>query len=343
MPAPDLLEEVITPDTAGGTVLAWLRRRFPAASWSDCRRWLAGRRVAVDGVVVVHEGRRLLAGDRVTYQSTDGRPAPGVAAVTIRREDAEVVVVEKPPGIETTRRPEELHWPWAKRLQQPTLEELTILALERATVPRATARPGRRAASRNAAVHERLWRVQRLDRATSGLVVFARTPAAATGLIAQFTAHTVEREYLAVVWGRPAIGVIRTSLVKDRGDGLRGSSPDGRGGQPAVTHILAVEPLATPRFADYSRIRCRLETGRTHQIRIHLAEAGHPLCGDDRYQGPVGTTIPDQSSAPRLALHAARLAFTHPSTGERLAYEAPWPADLAAWLDQPLGTTEPTE
>ncbi|OYW14687.1 MAG: hypothetical protein B7Z55_15505, partial [Planctomycetales bacterium 12-60-4] len=235
--------------------------------------------------------------------------------------DLHIVVVEKPPRVVSTRRPEELQWPLAKRLLDPTLDELTSRALlEREQGPLTAA------ALKRLRSLPRLWRVQRLDRDTSGVMVFARSGDAAGELIQQFSAHSVERTYRAVVQGIPTVGTIESRLVCDRGDGLRGSS---NVGQQAITHVLSVAPIG-----GLSVIECRLETGRTHQIRIHLAEQGHPVCGDDRYhQQRDGNVLHDESRAPRLALHATRLAFDHPITRERLSFTSDWPQDLAQWLN----------
>jgi 23S rRNA pseudouridine1911/1915/1917 synthase len=166
--------------------------------------------------------------------------------------------------------------------------------------------------------------VQRLDKETSGLLVFARTHTAERNLGKQFHAHTILRNYLAIIPGRLAAQTISSRLVRDRGDGLRGSTPLENLGKLAVTHVAPVEI-----FGDYSLIRCRLETGRTHQIRIHLAEAGCPICGEPVYcRKRGGGRFEDRSNAPQLALHAAELGFTHPVTGEDLRWEMPLPADL---------------
>ena len=117
---------------------------------------------------------------------------------------------------------------------------------------------------------------------------------------------------------------IRSRLVRDRGDGRRGSTTFPDQGKEAVTHIGPVE-----RLAGYTLVACRLETGRTHQIRIHLAELGHPVCGEKVY-GPRT----DASGAPRLALHAAELGFVHPTTGEALRWEMPLPPDLATFVER---------
>jgi 23S rRNA pseudouridine1911/1915/1917 synthase len=153
-----------------------------------------------------------------------------------------------------------------------------------------------------------LHAVHRLDRLASGLLVLAKTPDATRSLARQIAARTVRREYAVVVAGR---------------------FPDDRrtvahpiGGRPAVTHLATEERLGTRA----TRLRCRLETGRTHQIRIHARVAGHPVLGDHVH----GTPAP--GDPPRLALHAATLAFVHPRTHARVTFESAWPDDLAPWL-----------
>jgi 23S rRNA pseudouridine1911/1915/1917 synthase len=173
--------------------------------------------------------------------------------------------------------------------------------------------------------------VQRLDKETSGLVVFARTVAAERGLGKQFHAHTVHRRYLAVVPGYVPAQTIRSRLLRDRGDGRRGSTALPDQGKEAVTHMEPVE-----RLPGYALVACRLETGRTHQIRIHLAELGHPVCGEKVY-GPRAA----DSGAPRLALHAAELGFVHPTTGQKLHWAMPLPADLEAFLARLRGAARP--
>jgi 23S rRNA pseudouridine1911/1915/1917 synthase len=127
---------------------------------------------------------------------------------------------------------------------------------------------------------------------------------------------------------------IASRLVRDRGDRRRGSASLPGLGREAVTHVEAVE-----RFPGYTLLACRLETGRTHQIRIHLAELGHPVCGEKVYNRVPGEpTRPDLSGAPRLALHAAELGIVHPVSGSPLHWMMPLPADLAQWLDRLRGS-----
>jgi 23S rRNA pseudouridine1911/1915/1917 synthase len=167
--------------------------------------------------------------------------------------------------------------------------------------------------------------VQRLDKATSGILVFARNFAAKKHLAQQLRFHTMERRYLAIAHGDVAPGTFRSYLVEDRGDRMRGSASQGRReGQLAVTHVERLE-----RLAGATLVGCRLETGRTHQIRIHLAERGHPLVGEAVYiRDFKGTLIP----APRLMLHAAELGFEHPTDGRRMRFETPPPADFEQTL-----------
>jgi len=135
-----------------------------------------------------------------------------------------------------------------------------------------------------------------------------------------------------VVHGHPQSQTFDSILVRDRGDGRRGTKPADRDEDPtaqrAVTHIRPVESIG-----EYSIIECELETGRTHQIRIHLSEAGHMLCGDPIYnRSASGEITEDLSNAPRQALHSASLELKHPMTDEPLSYRMPWPADLFRWL-----------
>jgi 23S rRNA pseudouridine1911/1915/1917 synthase len=172
--------------------------------------------------------------------------------------------------------------------------------------------------------------VHRLDKDTSGVLVVAKTDPAHRALARAFAAREVKKEYLAVVHGRVEAQTIETHIVRDRGDGLRGSTTTAGEGERAVTHVRPVEDLG-----DYSLVECRLETGRTHQIRIHLSERGHLVCGDPVYRKRLaGPPVDDKSGAPRLALHAARLALEHPTTGERLEFETDLPEDLERFVQR---------
>lgn len=304
--APQIL--VVSRREAGARLDDVLRRRLRLAL-EAVRGLLGAGLVAVAGAVCTNSGRKLAPGERIVVRpKLASRKAKAAFGVTIAHADRDVVVVDKPAGLTTVRHRRELAelGPRARRFLPPTLADL---------LPGLLAEAGAPGGGRVRAVH-------RLDRDTSGLLVLARTPAAESDLGRQFRAHSVERRYLAVVRGAPGAGRIESLLVRDRGDGRRGSSP--AGGQHAVTHVRVLEKLG-----DFSLVECRLETGRTHQVRIHLGEAGTPLCGDRVYDRPVGgPPLPDRSSFTRPALHAAFLAFRHPRTGRRLAFSSPLPPDM---------------
>lgn len=154
-----------------------------------------------------------------------------------------------------------------------------------------------------------VYLVHRIDLPTSGLLVFARTREANKKLGDAFKVHDVEREYRAV-----AIGAARAQTIDRPVDGKR-----------AVTHVRVIEALAGATL-----VAARLETGRTHQIRLHLAGDGTPIAGDTQHGGETSRTFVPR--APRLALHAAILGFTHPATGERVVFESALPPELEAWI-----------
>lgn len=312
MPVPESQQFIAPPEQAGQTLAALLRARLPGYSWSDVRRVIESRRVSVLGDLCLDPARRLKEGDLVEVAARPAARPRHHELVQIRHLDEHLVVVEKPSGICTVRHPAERDWPEQRKALSPALEDF---------LPRMIAQREGRARK---GVLPRLRVVQRLDKDTSGLLVLARTVHAEVELGRQFRKHTVTRRYLAVVPGRLESQRIESRLVRDRGDGRRGSSRFGDQGKEAVTHVEVLEQLP-----DYALISCRLETGRTHQIRIHLAELGHPLCGEEVYNRPFGREpIPDRSGAPRLALHAYELGFVHPQSGQEMHWTMPLPADL---------------
>lgn len=189
----------------------------------------------------------------------------------------------------------------------------------------------------------RLGLVHRIDKDTSGLLVVAKTPDAKTSLGKQFFNKTTKREYVAVVWGQPnpADGRIEGNIGRSLKDRLQMAVfPDGNYGKHAVTHYHTVEPLGY-----VSVVKCVLETGRTHQIRVHMKHIGHPLFNDSRYGGDVilrGTTSAKYrqfvancfNTCPRQALHARTLGFIHPDTGEEMFFSAPIPPDITALIER---------
>lgn len=308
----------ISPEQAGVTLAALLRRRLPGHSWSQVRRIIETRRVRLGEDLCLDPARRLRAGEVVELLPRPLAKPRRQEEITIRYLDEHLVIVEKPAGLSTVRHPAERDWTERRKRLTPTLEDLVppLLALREGRTPRGPL--------------ARLRVVHRLDKETSGLVVFARTVPAERGLGRQFHAHTVMRRYLAIVPGYVPPQRIAINLVRDRGDGRRGGTAVEGLGKPAVTYVEVVE-----RLAEYTVLACRLETGRTHQIRIHLADLGHPVCGEKVYQRKLGEAPqPDPSRAPRLALHAAELGFDHPISGEALHWSMPLPDDLQAFLDQ---------
>ena len=168
--------------------------------------------------------------------------------------------------------------------------------------------------------------VHRLDKDTSGALAFARTREALHALQEQFKAHRIEREYVALVEGDVASGgVFDAPLVRDRGDRRRGIA---RLGEPGLSAVTRYRPLE--RFGRATLVSVRLETGRTHQIRVHFSSAGRPVIGDEVYRRREGA--PSPITAPRQMLHARTLGFAHPETGELVRAESPIPPDFAAVL-----------
>ena len=322
-PAPGTIHHVAAAG-AGQTLAAFLRGA-EQASWSQVQRLIRTRRVQIHGNICTDAGRRLRDGDVVKVLPTSAPAPPRADRLRIVHLDAAVVVVDKPTGITTVRHAEERSWPARRRQIQPTLDELLPAAI-------AAHGGGRRGGGRGRLVPVRA--VHRIDRETSGLVVFARTVPAERILAEQFRAHTTRRRYLALCVGRVGAGTIVSTLVRDRGDGRRGSSDSGDG-KRAVTHVRPVE-----HFGDHATlVECVLETGRTHQIRIHLAESGHPLCGERVYSAPRGSTAEDRSGARRVMLHATRLGFVHPESGAHLDFESPLPDDIRAVIARLRGAS----
>src|SRR5262245_53354068 len=330
----------------GLTLAAALKKLLPDQSWSHVRKLVAGRRVQVNGNLVLDEERRVRGGDVVKVLDRSLPPPVSAANVRLAYVDEHLVVIQKPAGVTTLRHREETDLPQRRKQLQPTLDELVQRQLathlgirlpdahtspqrRRGVARQFAERHGGRSLQRDPRL--RIRPVHRLDRDTSGLMVFARTAEAEQKLIRMFANHQVQRAYVAVVHGRVEAQTIDTWLVRDRGDGLRGSTPLGEaaeGARRAITHVRPMEHLR-----DYTVVECRLETGRTHQIRIHLAEIGHRLCGEKVYTHAAGQPPQeDASGAPRQALHAAGLALVHPMTGQPLRFRMPLPKDLKEWL-----------
>jgi len=305
----------VTAAEAGKTVPALLRELLPGTAWSAAKELCRSGRVRVDGSRVLDPAARVAAGSRVELHP-DGPALPRgpLSPEALVHFDPDLVVVDKPAGLLTA--------PFAG--ERDTLVTLTRTLLGR--------REGREAAGGRG---PSLRVVQRLDKETSGLLVFARSVAAERELQRQLAEHTVARRYLALVHGAARDGTHDTLLVADRGDGRRGSWGVFRRakGEPppnarqAITHVRVVE-----RLSGATLVACELETGRQHQIRIHLSEAGHPLLGERVYLPEEWREDGPFLRAPRPMLHATLLGFAHPRNGRPMRFEAPPPADFLALL-----------
>ncbi len=323
--------------SAGTTVAAAVRSMQPELSWTAARKLVANRHVQIDGNLCLDQGRRLKTGEVLKLHLESLAKIPGVSDIEIVYSDASLVIVNKPSGMTSVRHKDELHWSDKRKQFQPTLDELLPRALAAHSGPAIdkSNRPGKQNPANRRPLESfgQIFPVHRLDRETSGLMVFARTRLVEAALIEQFSKHSLERVYIAIARGNVESQSVDNILVRDRGDGLRGGvALDGDAkskGQRAITHLKSVKQIG-----DLTQVECRLETGRTHQIRIHLAELGHPLCGERKYTGPLGGRVsPDTSRAPRIALHATRLGLVHPVTEKKIVFDQPLPADLKKWLD----------
>jgi 23S rRNA pseudouridine1911/1915/1917 synthase len=268
----------------GDTLQTRLRALYPQASRRAVKRWLESGRVRVNGVVVRRGDTVLGAGDRVELRAPPPPPVP--APLRLVHEDRDLVVIDKPAGLLTIADARERERT-AYRVLRDWLEV--------------------RGAGRVFVVH-------RLDRDTSGLLVFARSAAAKTALQAQFQARTPERVYVARVEGRvgPAEGTLTSRLVEDRSRRVR----PGPGGREAITRYRVLA-----RSRDETLLELRLVSGRRGQLRAQLAALGHPIVGDRAYGSR-------RDPLRRLCLHATRLGFVHPGGG-RIAFESPPPPGFA--------------
>lgn len=293
-----------------------IRRHFPRSSLSEIYRLLRTGRVRLNGRKC-RPADRVRKGDRLTLPSVllSGRAheaAPPATRVDIRvvHEDADILIVDKPGDL--------VVHPGSRHVSN-TLVGQVALHLRRAGRP--------------AAVHL----VHRLDRNTSGLLVLGRSPRIARALAEMFRAGEVEKEYIALVAGRPpASGEISAPLMKEERPAGPRVRPSG-GGRPAWT---SYRRLATRQ--GLSLLRVRIRTGRTHQIRAHLRHIGHPIVGDPRYgDGRRNRSVRDRCGLGRQFLHASRLRFRHPTREVPIDRGAPLPDDLAAPL-RALGMREPS-
>ena len=299
---------------AGGRLDRWLAGKLPELSRARVQGLIEQGAVRVDGRPA-RASARVKAGQRVEVAVPDpapAAPAPEEIPLRVVHEDARLIVIDKPAGL--------VVHPGAGTARGTLVNALLHRVKDLSGIG-GVLRPGI---------------VHRLDRGTSGLLVAAKDDAAHQDLARQFASRTVEKEYLAVVLGRPrrASGTIDAPIGRDPVHRKRMSVRAPRGRAARTTYSVE-EPLEGAAL-----LRVRIHTGRTHQIRVHLASVGHPIAGDATYGGRrlAATASPRLAEAlrelGRPALHAARLAFTHPATGERVAFQSPLPDDLARLVER---------
>lgn len=302
------------PALAGETLAAALRAVLPDHSWSQVKQMCLSGKVKVDDGLCLDPAYRLQGNETILLQMNAPRRDRNKPAAEILFEDQHLVVINKTEDVSTV--------PWDKK------ESGTALDLIREAWR----------LQKRAATQTPLLVVHRLDKDTSGVLVFAKSKLSERGLHQVFKSHEADREYVAVAHGTVRRRTFSSSLVEDRGDGLRGSTRFEDQGRHAITHVLAshvnaLRPGLTTGRTDggtISRCRVKLETGRTHQIRIHFAEAGHPLVGETVYVRDFRRDGYEILPAERLLLHAETLAFAHPITNRALAFSAPPPASYEA-------------
>lgn len=296
----------VVPDALDGERVDRVVSFLTGCSRSEAAALVADGLVLLDGRPVTARSGRVTAGQVIVVPEVDHTPVATAAdpavVLAVVYEDDDVLVVDKPAGL--------VVHPGAGHdrgtLVQGALAHFPDLA--RVGDP---ARPGI---------------VHRLDHGTSGLLVVAKTQNAYDSLVEQFGSRAVERRYVALVWGHPDddVGLIDAPIGRSIRRPTRMTVS--ASGREARTRFEVQQRFSTP--ADTALLACRLETGRTHQIRVHLSAIGHPVVGDDQYGGvrPVLTTD-------RPLLHAATLGFRHPGTGDHVAFESPLPADFQDVLD----------
>ncbi len=304
------IKHEVPPEAEGKRADAFLAELHPELSRSRIAKLAKEGRLFVNGVPA-KPSKRLKAGDEVSLLLPEERPAlePVFFPLEVVYEDGDIIVVNKPRGL--------VVHPAPGVREEVTLVHALLAHCDRLSSIGAPLRPGI---------------VHRLDRDTSGLLVVAKTDEAHLNLARQFEERKVDKRYLAVVAGEVGDehGIIDAPIGRDFEEGER-RAVGGLKGKEALTEFWVRE-----RFPGFTLLEARIHSGRTHQIRVHLSFIGHPILGDVRYGPRKG--IPQVKEDPELsrlvdelggqALHAWRLAFSHPRTGQRLAFECPLPSEM---------------
>ena len=291
---------------AGARLDRWLAESLPDLSRSRIQHLIAGQHVTVNGAAT-KASHRLHGGETIEIDVPSLPPddlVPEPIALTVLHEDDHVLVIDKPAGM----------------VVHPGAGNATG-TLAAAALAHAPAIAGVGGPRRPGIVH-------RLDKDTSGVLVMAKTRAAYEGLTAQLVERSVTRRYVAVVHGRVGLtaGVVDAPMGRDPSHRQRMAVRPAGKGKRAVTHYRVVE-----RFPHFTYLELRLETGRTHQIRVHMASLGHPIVGDRTYGRSHGK---QPIASEGLALHAVTLAFLHPISQKRLEFTAAFPLRLERLLSQ---------
>ena len=311
---------VATADCAGQRIDRVLAEALPSLSRARIKALIDSGQVEVDGATLDAASRRVKPGQTIVVAVPPPRdPVPRAQAIELEIifEDSELVVVNKPAGLVVHPAPGNPDRTLVNALLHHCGDGLSGIGGVR--------RPGI---------------VHRLDKNTSGLLVAAKTNLAHQSLVNQFAAHSIDRAYLAVVWGVPSPhrDTIRTQIARSRYDRKK-MAVVSNGGKEAITHYRVREVVAEGALA---LVECRLETGRTHQIRVHLSNAGYPVVGDPTYghrRGQKLRAVPEPQRAaisafPRQALHAFRLGFEHPQTKKTVHFETKLPSEIKYLLNQ---------
>lgn len=302
------------PESAAGLRIdAGLAQAEPDLSRERIKTLILEGAVTLDGRVANRPSVKLVAGMAYAIALPQAAPLDAEAqaiALNIAYEDEHLLVVDKPAGL--------VVHPAAGHADGTLVNALLHHCRGQLSGIGGVARPGI---------------VHRIDKDTSGLLVVAKTDAAHLGLAAQFAEHSINRRYVAIVQGRPnpASGTVRGNIGRSDHDRKKMALVGEGKGKHAVTHFTTEE-----RLRDATRIECRLETGRTHQVRVHMASIGHALLGDPLYSRPPKPLRDLLKAADfrRQALHAQRLGFIHPVTGSECDFFSPIPADMAELLDK---------
>ncbi|HEX3430210.1 MAG TPA: RluA family pseudouridine synthase [Rhizomicrobium sp.] len=315
-----VLEAIAAGDDAGARLDRFLAARFPDLSRSRLKQLIEAGNLTRRGEKIGDANTRVKPGEVYDLRLPAPLPAtpqPQAIPLVIVHEDKDLIVIDKPAGL--------VVHPAAGNPDGTLVNALIAHCGASLSGLGGEARPGI---------------VHRLDKDTSGLLIAAKNDRAMRSLARQFEHHTIERAYNAVLWGAPRTheGTIEGDIGRSPFDRKRMAVLRG-GGKPARTRYKVIERFGDPERPFASLLECRLETGRTHQIRVHLAHIGHPLIGDRTYgraRSVPRAKSPAQEKAfgavqefPRQALHAYLLGFKHPTTQQKLRFESPWPADLA--------------